>query len=131
MMCEASELLEKIRAFDTAVEGDSWDAELDAAFGMKSAAIAFLRKAAERDVQLADLIDEFDENSDAVWDDNSIQFVRLLSEVHAVIDNETIQKIADSMDLPLARVRELFQRADHEFERLKPPGSLSDSERVV
>lgn len=61
MMCEANKLLEKIAEFDTAVDGDSGDAELNAAFEMKSAAIAFLRKAAERDVQLAELIDEFDE----------------------------------------------------------------------
>jgi hypothetical protein len=108
MMPEASQLLEKITAFDKAADGDSGDVELDAAIGMKSAAIAFLKKVSERDVQLAELIDEFDERNDAVWNDNSIQFPRLLSEVHAVIGKEMIQEIANSMDLPSARVLELF-----------------------
>jgi hypothetical protein len=123
MMCEASQLLEKIAAFDKAVDGDSGDAELDAAIGMKSAAIAFLQKVSERDVQLAELIGAFDAKDDDVWNNNSIQFPRLLSEVHAIIGKEMIQEIANSMDLPFFRVRELLQRADDEFERLKPPAS--------
>jgi hypothetical protein len=50
-----------------------------------------------------------------------IQFPRLLAEIHALIEPELVEELANAMDLDAARVYELFERATEEFERIKPP----------
>lgn len=118
-MCEARQLIEDIKAFEKSLYVTSGNPELAPSLAMKTSAISFLRKVSERDVELADLIDEFDQRNDADWNDDSIQFPRLLSEVHAVITDEMIQKIAEAMGLRPSMVRKLFKRADVAFTRFE------------
>jgi len=55
------------------------------------------------------------------WDDNELQFARLLSElVAAGLDHETIAGAAESMDLDPAEVQEILARAETVFEKAKP-----------
>ena len=56
-----------------------------------------------------------------IWDDNHVQFSRLLAEISAVADLtvEQIDAVAESMDLDSSEVHTLFVRAEHEFEALK------------
>jgi hypothetical protein len=54
------------------------------------------------------------------WEDNSIQFPRLLAEIKAV--GLTAKQVADlckSMDISSNDLHELLDRAEEEFERLK------------
>jgi len=53
------------------------------------------------------------------WDDNEIQFTRLLAEVNAVLTSEQVTELAASMDLSEMLVRSLFVRAELAFDRLK------------
>lgn len=56
--------------------------------------------------------------NEPLWDDDLIQFARLLCEVRATheIDNEGI---CVSMDLPDERVEELFARAQRVWDKAK------------
>lgn len=56
-----------------------------------------------------------------IWQDNPIQFARLLAEIAAVADlsTEQLEAVAESMDLDTSEVHTLFVRAENEFERLK------------
>ncbi len=63
MLSEVKSVLDKIAALDRAAEGDSNDAEIDAAQELKVAALALARKAAARDVALAEMLDEFDSSN--------------------------------------------------------------------
>lgn len=54
-----------------------------------------------------------------VWDDNLVQFARLLCEINATQDSLDLEVLAESMDLNIADVIELFDRADDVFERAK------------
>lgn len=56
-----------------------------------------------------------------LWQKNDIQFPRLLAEIHALGLTDT-QKflLAKSMDLEPEQIDELLNRAEAEFERLKP-----------
>lgn len=63
MLSEVKSVLDKITALDRAAEGDSNDAEIDAAQDLKDAALALVRKAAARDVALAEMLDEFDSSN--------------------------------------------------------------------
>ena len=49
--------------------------------------------------------------SDEKWEDNSIQFPRLLAEIIATQDNLDMNALAESMDLEVEDVAELFERA--------------------
>lgn len=66
------------------------------------------------------------------WLDNSIQFPRLLSEIHAEIVFTEAQRLAlcETMDLNWEDIEELFSRADCEFEGIKysPKGLLRDTQ---
>lgn len=54
------------------------------------------------------------------WDRDDYQFPRLLAEISAVgLTNEQFEGLAASMDLPIANVNELFDRADVAWERVK------------
>ena len=56
-----------------------------------------------------------------LWNDNSIQFPRLLAEILAAgcIEGELLDTVCDSMDLTPTDVYELFDRAETEWQRLK------------
>ena len=58
MLDEAKCLIKTIKEFDVAKEGDSGDAEYDAALEMEDASKAFLRAASARNIELAELIDQ-------------------------------------------------------------------------
>lgn len=58
-------------------------------------------------------------NTNPKWDDNLIQFARLLSEITAIQDNLDIDGLAVSMDLDRADVIDLFDRADDVWEQAK------------
>jgi hypothetical protein len=60
MINEAKDLMEAIEKFEMSADGDSNDEEHDAAVDMAVAARAFLRKTAERNVEVADLVDQFE-----------------------------------------------------------------------
>ena len=54
-----------------------------------------------------------------LWNDNSIQFPRLLAEILATQENLDMEALSESMGLEIARIEELFERADTEFEKIK------------
>ena len=56
----------------------------------------------------------------SVWEDNSIQFTRLLAEINATgLTTEQYQQICDSTDLGVMDIDELLERAEKEFEEIK------------
>lgn len=55
------------------------------------------------------------------WNDNAIQFPRLLAEISATQELD-MEALADSMDLSVAEVKELFDRADAAWEVIKSHG---------
>jgi hypothetical protein len=54
-----------------------------------------------------------------LWHNNEIQFARLLCELVANCDDLKVQEVADSMDLDVIDVNELFDRANDVWERSK------------
>lgn len=56
-----------------------------------------------------------------LWERDDIQFPRLLAEIAATIELtvEQSQELANSMDLDLSEIDELFSRAQTKFERIK------------
>lgn len=56
--------------------------------------------------------------SDAKWNDNAIQFPRLLAEIMATQEID-LATLAESMDLSIDDVNELFDRADQAWESAK------------
>jgi hypothetical protein len=56
----------------------------------------------------------------SVWDDNTIQFARLLAEINAIgLTMSQYQQICDSTDLGVMDIDELLERAEKEFEEIK------------
>ena len=55
------------------------------------------------------------------WNDDNIQFPRLLAEIQATVDIrvEDYERICESMDLEADEVDELFDRAQNQWERIK------------
>jgi hypothetical protein len=55
------------------------------------------------------------------WDNNSIQYPRLITEAYmaGVFDPDTMNTIANSMDLESSEVHEIIIRAEKEFEEIK------------
>lgn len=54
------------------------------------------------------------------WENNKIQFPRLLAEINAVgLFKKQIEGLCDSMDLTKDEIQELFERAEIEFEKEK------------
>ncbi len=53
------------------------------------------------------------------WNDNSIQFPRLLAEILATQENLDMAALCESMDLEPREVDEIFDRAEAEWERIK------------
>lgn len=56
-----------------------------------------------------------------LWDNNRVQFARLLSEIYANIEftDEMFSYLEDSMDLSRDEILSLFERADEEWQRQK------------
>lgn len=72
---------------------------------------------------IADAI-EADEHADTkpkIWDNDLIQFARLLAEINANVafPSTDLKALCESMDLPVDRVNELFDRADKVWEESK------------
>ena len=56
-----------------------------------------------------------------LWNDNSIQFPRLLAEIAATVELSPAQqvKLCESMDITFQELGELFDRAQDAWERIK------------
>ena len=54
-----------------------------------------------------------------MWNNNEIQFARLLCELAAANESLAIEDVARSMDLEVEEVDELFERAHEVFEEAK------------
>lgn len=52
------------------------------------------------------------------WHNDDIQFPRLISELRGVLTKNQIADVAESMDLPVARVEELLARAESAWEEI-------------
>ena len=59
--------------------------------------------------------------SNKKWNDNSIQFPRLIAEINACVDISEKDWIAlqESMDLSEGDIMDLFDRANDEWEKIK------------
>lgn len=55
------------------------------------------------------------------WDDNSIQFPRLISEMNAIVDwdGDNWNDLLGSMDLTEVELNDLFDRAENRWEKIK------------
>lgn len=58
--------------------------------------------------------------SQSLWNRNDIQFARLLAEINAAgLTKAQERDLCESMDISKAELRELLERAEYAFERLK------------
>jgi hypothetical protein len=55
----------------------------------------------------------------SLWENDQIQFARLLAELQGVLPRETVEQVAESMDLTPDKVGELLDRAAEEWEQIK------------
>lgn len=62
---------------------------------------------------------EWPEEPEDRWSDDSVQFPRLLAEIMATQDHLNLESLALAMDLDVADVCALFDRADRAWERAK------------
>jgi hypothetical protein len=53
------------------------------------------------------------------WEDNSVQFPRLLAEIYATQDSLKMADLCASMDIEVGDIVEIFERAQAEWERIK------------
>ena len=53
------------------------------------------------------------------WDNNNVQYPRLLSEINAVLSFEDRIAVAESMDITLDELETLFDRAEADFIKIK------------
>lgn len=60
------------------------------------------------------------------WERDDVQFPRLLAEISATQDSLDIPALAESMDLSVEEVNELFDRADAAWERQKCDATDAD-----
>lgn len=68
---------------------------------------------------LEDELEPIDE-SGSRWDNNRVQFARLLAELRAVgLTDEQYAALRESMDLARDRIDEVLERAETEWQRLK------------
>ena len=55
-----------------------------------------------------------------VWNDDSVQFPRLLAEINAIgLSEEQYEELGELMDLEVSEINELFNRAISAFENNK------------
>ena len=66
-----------------------------------------------------------------IWEDDSVQFPRLLAEIHAagILSVRDMESLCGSMDLTHWRIEELFSRAEAAFEKSKPKNENNGEER--
>ena len=80
-------------------------------------------KATGKPIQTLSFKDRMTIPSIPIWENNEIQFARLLCELVANWDDtsakQTIKAVADSMDLTVDQVNELFDRANDVWEKAK------------
>lgn len=71
--------------------------------------------------------------SGELWDNDAIQFRRLLAEFNSLLEHEVLEQAAVSMDLGVAEIQELLERAELEWERIKdtPPNILAMHESLT
>ena len=62
-----------------------------------------------------------DEEEAPLWENDTIQFARLLAEINACceISEPNMNELLESMDLSIKNVHEIFDRADKEWEKSK------------
>lgn len=60
-----------------------------------------------------------DDKNTNIWEDDSIQFPRLLAEIIATQENLDIEALAKEMDLTPIQVDELFERAQMKWDAIK------------
>jgi hypothetical protein len=60
-----------------------------------------------------------DSVTNPVWDDDNIQFPRLIAELEAVLTPEQYREVAESMDLDMPELMELFERARKKWDAIK------------
>lgn len=60
-----------------------------------------------------------DDKNTNTWEDDSIQFPRLLAEIIATQENLDIEALAKEMDLTSIQVDELFERAQMKWDAIK------------
>lgn len=60
-----------------------------------------------------------DDKNNNIWEDDSIQFPRLLAEIIATQENLDIEALAKEMDLTPIQVDELFERAQMKWDAIK------------
>lgn len=65
-----------------------------------------------------EIVNSSQDSGNRVWEDNRIQFPRLISEIMATQDLD-LGLLAESMDLTIDEVNELFDRASEEWEIIK------------
>jgi hypothetical protein len=63
--------------------------------------------------------DDWEMQMSDVWDNDQIQFPRLLAEVNALITDDELSRIEASMDLTTKQVEQLFDRAEKAWERIR------------
>ncbi len=66
MHSTAKDILKSIKAFNKTLEGPSGDAEANAAIAMRDCALDYLRSNPEGLLELADLVDEFEAEQEAL-----------------------------------------------------------------
>lgn len=66
----------------------------------------------------AEIVNSSQDSGNQVWENNRIQFPRLISEIMATQDID-LGLLAESMDLTIDEVNELFDRASEEWEIIK------------
>jgi len=55
-----------------------------------------------------------------LWENNRVQFIRLISEINAIgLSPEQYQELSESMDLEIEFIDELFDRAEVEWQEHK------------
>ena len=67
------------------------------------------------------VIFEEEKEDSRLWNDNSIQFPRLISEIFAsvALSDQDVKQLKDSMDISHSELFELFERAQSEFDNIK------------
>ena len=53
------------------------------------------------------------------WENNALQFARLLAELQGLVTVDVVQEAATSMDLAPSDVLEIFERADEVWTKIK------------
>jgi len=71
------------------------------------------------ELEAARVQEEAAERRNKVWEDNNVQFARLLAEIMATQDNLDMEALSESMGLEIARIEELFERAQMSWEHSK------------